>query len=208
MTVVEPVRVDLLTSDPLNAAGIAAYARSRPELALIGHDERAEADLRIVCCAGLTSDVVATLRRLAPSGRPVVLITDAITDGDLLTVIECRVVTVLSTAGVTAERLADVAVAVAGRGPAMPPDLVGQLLAQIERIRRDALPHDRSAPVLTGTELNVLRLMADGDSPHEIAQRIRMSTSAVKTISQTMIQRLQLRNRSHAVAYALHNGLI
>ena len=102
----------------------------------------------------------------------------------------------------------DVAVAVSRNGRAMPPSLIDDLLTQIERVRRDAHADDSSVPALTRTELDVLRLTAAGDSPHEIAGRIRMSTSAVKAVSQRMIQRLGLRNRSHAVAYTLHNDLI
>ena len=208
MTDVEQVRVDLLTSDPLSAAGIAAFASIRQEIVLLGEHERTKADVRIACCAGLTTDVAASLRRHASDGCPVVLITDAISDGDVLTALECRVVAILSRTGVTAERLVDLTVAVSRNGPAMPPGLVNDLLTQIERVQRDVHPDNSSVPALTRTELDVLRLTAAGDSPHEIAGRIRISTSAVKAVSQRMIQRLELRNRSHAVAFALHNGLI
>jgi DNA-binding NarL/FixJ family response regulator len=205
---VEPVRIDLLTSDPLSVAGIASYLRMRTDLTLVPATGCAEADLRVVSCAGLTADVVAMLRRLAPTGRPVVLITDLISGGEVLTAVECRVVAVLSRAGVTAERLAGVVGAVARAGRAMPPDLVGDLLTQIERVRHDVRSAGRCAPGLTGTELDVLRLTADGHNLAQIAEIISTSPSTVRTTSRRLVDRLEARNRSHAVAYAVRNGLI
>jgi len=54
----------------------------------------------------------------------------------------------------------------------------------------------------------VLRLVADGLETSEIASRLSYSERTIKKVLHEVMTRLQLRNRSHAVAYALRNGLI
>jgi len=54
----------------------------------------------------------------------------------------------------------------------------------------------------------VLRLIADGCDTSEIANRLAYSERTVKNVLHDVTTRLQLRNRSHAVAYALRQGLI
>ncbi len=61
---------------------------------------------------------------------------------------------------------------------------------------------------LDGREAAVLRLLADGSSTRDIAHRLSYSERTVKAVIQDITQRFGLRNRSHAVAFALRNGLI
>ena len=57
-------------------------------------------------------------------------------------------------------------------------------------------------------ERAVLRLIADGFGTAEIAKRLNYSERTVKNILHRLLSRMHLRNRSHAVAYALGNGLL
>ena len=61
---------------------------------------------------------------------------------------------------------------------------------------------------LATREIEVLRLVADGCDTHEIADKLAYSERTVKNVLHDVTTRLQLRNRSHAVAYALRQGLI
>jgi DNA-binding NarL/FixJ family response regulator len=207
---VEQVRVALQASDPLSQAGIASYLQSRPELTLLRSSERAEAKVLVVSCDRLTSDVVAMLRRSAAEiGSPVVLITNEITESELLTAVECRVVAILPRVAVTAERLVHSVLTAAKGGGVMPPNLVGELLKHIERLQRDVLtPNGLNASGLTPREIDVLRLMADGLDTNEIAGELCYSERTVKNVIYGVTHRLKLRNRSHAVAYALRAGMI
>jgi DNA-binding NarL/FixJ family response regulator len=56
--------------------------------------------------------------------------------------------------------------------------------------------------------VEVLRLLADGLDTSEIAHKLAYSERTVKNVVHDVTTRLQLRNRSHAVAYALREGLI
>jgi DNA-binding NarL/FixJ family response regulator len=54
----------------------------------------------------------------------------------------------------------------------------------------------------------VLRLVADGLSTREIATKLCYSERTIKAVIQELTTRLYLRNRAHAVAYAVRNGWI
>ena len=61
---------------------------------------------------------------------------------------------------------------------------------------------------LTHRELRVVRLLADGYSTAEIARELAYSERTIKNSIHDLTTRLQLRNRSHAVAFAVRQGLI
>jgi DNA-binding NarL/FixJ family response regulator len=54
----------------------------------------------------------------------------------------------------------------------------------------------------------VLRLVADGYETREIASKLSYSERTVKNVLHELTSRLQLRNRAHAVAYALRHDMI
>lgn len=57
-------------------------------------------------------------------------------------------------------------------------------------------------------EVDVLRLVVNGADMSEIARELAYSESTVKQVLQTLTTRLKLRNRSHAVAFALRSGVL
>ena len=61
---------------------------------------------------------------------------------------------------------------------------------------------------LAGREIDVLRLVAEGYDTAEIVEKLAYSERTVKTVLHDVTSRLGLRNRSHAVAYAVRQGLI
>lgn len=72
--------------------------------------------------------------------------------------------------------------------------------------RRLSLPRKISG--LTERELNVLRLLAEGLDTAEVSGQLFYSERTVKNIIHDITSRLELRNRTHAVAYAIKAGLI
>jgi DNA-binding NarL/FixJ family response regulator len=86
---------------------------------------------------------------------------------------------------------------------------LGQLLGQVGRLQRQILsPRGLTFTGLTDREIKVLRLIADGHDTNEIAQELCYSQRTVKNVVHGVTTRLQLRNRTHAVAYAVREGLI
>ncbi len=206
----EQVRVVLRASDPLSYEGLLSYLQSRSEFTVVDPADQAEATVFVVSCDQLAADVVALLRRSAAElAVPVVLVVSEITEAELLIAVECRVVAVLPRVAVTADRLAHSVLAAANGGGILPPSLVGELLKHVERLHREVLtPNGLNAAGLTSREVDVLRLMANGFDTHEIADELCYSERTVKNVIYGITHRLKLRNRAHAVAYALRTGMI
>jgi DNA-binding NarL/FixJ family response regulator len=61
---------------------------------------------------------------------------------------------------------------------------------------------------LTKRERAVLSLIADGRETHEIARELCYSVRTVAGVVHDITYRFGLRNRAHAVAYALRAGLL
>jgi DNA-binding NarL/FixJ family response regulator len=136
-----------------------------------------------------------------------VLIGSSIDDDALMTAVELGVSGVLRRTDATADRIVRLVQAAAAGDGTLPPDLLGRLLGQVSRIqRRTAATRPQSS--LSEREAQVLRLVADGKDTQEIARELSYSERTVKNVLHDVTSRLQLRNRSHAVAYALREGLI
>jgi DNA-binding NarL/FixJ family response regulator len=210
MMEVEQVRVALQSTDPLSHAGLANFLQSHSKITLLRTAARDETDVLVVAAQRLTTDVVATLRRaVAEVDVPVVLVVNEITEAELFIAVECRVVAILPRPALTADWLTHSVLAAASGGGVMPPNLVGELLKHIERLQRDVLTQcGLNASRLTPREVDVLRLMADGMDTGEIAGKLCYSERTVKNVLYGLTHRLKLRNRSHAVAYALRAGVI
>jgi two-component system nitrate/nitrite response regulator NarL len=76
-------------------------------------------------------------------------------------------------------------------------------LADAMRAARDA-----AAPPLTDREHEVLQLMAEGLSAPEIAERLVIGASTVRTHIRNLFEKLEVRDRAQAVATAMRRGLV
>jgi DNA-binding NarL/FixJ family response regulator len=157
----------------------------------------------------VNAEVIRRLRAQAVNTRTrTLLITQEVRPEDALSLVECGVVAVLPRSRATQERLVHIVLgARAGHG-ALPPDLLGALLEQVAELQQLALTLGLTPSGLGDRERDVLRLVADGFNTAEIAQKLSYSERTVKNILYTVLSRLRVRNRSHAVAAAIRAGVI
>lgn len=200
------VRVD--ARDPISEAGVRMQLRSRSEIRIAATDETAA----VVVAVTDTVDEETTrwLRGLhRADGLPVVLVSGRVDGRALSALVEAGVRGVLRRHEATADRLVSaVRSAAVGHGD-LPPELLRQLLDHLAGLNRQVLsPRGYSFTGLTERERTVLQLLADGMSTREVAERLSYSERTIKTVIQDLTLRLQLRNRTQAVAYALRNGWI
>jgi len=201
------VRVVVQAGDQLSMAGLRVFLGDRPEITLLAADQRAHADVVVVAVDRLTSGVAEGLRAAAGTAPvPVVLVLDDVSGTDVLMIAETRAVAVIPRAAATGDRVLRSVLAAAGGGSVMPPGMVTQLLDHVRRLQQELL--SPGAGRLTPREVDVLRLMADGMDTAEIATRLSYSERTVKKVFYSRTTRLNLRNRPHAVAYALRQGMI
>ncbi|MCP2167387.1 DNA-binding response regulator, NarL/FixJ family, contains REC and HTH domains [Goodfellowiella coeruleoviolacea] len=196
--------------DPLTRMAISSHLNSRPNIQVVPDERHTRVDVAVVVADRMTVEVVSALRKMkAAVGVPVVLIAGEISRTELLTIVECNVVAVLPRASATADRIENAVRTAASGGGVLPSTMLGDLLKQVEQVHREVLsPHGLHTSGLTPREIDVLRLMSDGLNTSEIAMKLCFSERAVKRVISGMTTRLKLRNRPHAVAYALRKGVI
>ena len=209
----DPVDVGIVTDDQAVAAPVIAQLRARPQLRVRPVASLQRADVILVLAVSLTSDLLAELTTLAGRTRNpdqcIVLVTDPIRERLLGPLIGCGVVSILPWRGVTAELVAQ-AVLASHAGRAILPSTVARWLVDEARQTRyePAAAAGPDPAGLSEREIDVLRLLAEGQDTAQIAARLRYSERTIKKILQDLTTRLQLRNRTHAVSYALRIGAI
>jgi DNA-binding NarL/FixJ family response regulator len=206
----ERVPVFLYARDPILQAGLASQLRPRPEVEVLGDGEVDQAQVAVVVADSVDEETVRVLRALQRGGVPRLLLVASFLEGnDLAAAVEAGVSGVLRRSEATIDRLLAVILSTAAGEGTVPPDLLGRLLDQVGRLQRQVLdPRGFTFAGLSGREIEVLRLVADGHDTKEIAATLCYSERTVKNVLHEITTRLQLRNRSHAVAYAMREGLI
>ncbi|MFI1951431.1 response regulator transcription factor [Streptomyces xinghaiensis] len=209
-TVTCSIKALVRAPDPLTQSAVSGHLGSAPNIEIVSEERPDPADVAVVVAERMTVEVTSLLRKIKATLRvPVVLIPSEIERADLFMAVECNVVAVLPRAAATSKRIEEAVLTAATGGGVLPSKLLGELLRQIERMQREVLsPHGLHNSGLTPREIGVLRLMAEGLDTAEIADKMCLSERAVKRVIFGVTRRLNLRNRPHAVAYALRSGVI
>jgi DNA-binding NarL/FixJ family response regulator len=204
------IRVFVFGEDGISAAGVATQLRSRPDILVVDDGDIDSAEVAVVIVDAVDESCSRTVRAVQRNGCPrVVLVVSDLDDAGLMGAVEVGANGVLRRRETTPERLeAAVIAAVQGDGT-LAPDLLGRLMIQMSRLQRDVLaPRGIGPSGVTDRELDVLRLLAEGFDTAEIARRLAYSERTIKNIIHDLTSRLNLKNRLHAVAYAMKAGLI
>jgi DNA-binding NarL/FixJ family response regulator len=204
----EPVPIRVNTLDPISEIGVLGQLRHRPEVVIAGAGVRPAVLLAIL--DSTDEDSLRWLKALhADGGLPIVLIIGRVDPSALVCLVESGVCGVLSRCEATADRLVRaIQMAAAGHGD-LPPELVRHLLDHVGQLSRNLLtPRGLSFAGLTGRERDVLGLIADGLSTREVAIQLAYSERTIKNVIQDLTMRLNVRNRTQAVACAVRNGWI
>ena len=109
---------------------------------------------------------------------------------------------------VAAERLFDAVRVVAAGDALLAPAVTRRLIGEFARLRPRLAPRTERLRELTARETEVLRLVAEGLSNGEIAERLFVSDETVKTHVSRVLMKLELRDRTQAVVAAYESGLV
>ncbi|MBV9450120.1 MAG: response regulator transcription factor [Streptosporangiaceae bacterium] len=204
------IPVHVWARDPISLAGLTSALVCRPELKIVDADRGAQARVALIAADTLDESVLAMLRSMRAQGRArTVLVISELTDDDVLAVVDAGVSALVWRWEATATWLSQVVVKAAAGQPALPDDVLSRLLRQIGRLNRQVLsPRGLTLNGLSAREIDVLRLAAEGLDTEEIAHRLAYSARTVTNVLHDITCRFQLRNRTHAVAYAIREGLI
>ena len=206
----DPTRVRVRATDPVSEAGVASQLRVQHDLEVLSSDSPARPDVVVLVADRVDEPTAAGIRTTRDAGGPrVVLIVGSVDGVEVLAAVEAGVAAIVRRSEATPERLSTAIRAAATGDGHLPPDLLGRLLQQVgDAQRRAATPTGLTFGGLTQRELTVLRLIADGYSTSEIATRMAYSERTIKNSIHDLVSRFHLRNRTHAVAFAVRQGLI
>jgi DNA-binding NarL/FixJ family response regulator len=206
----ESITLYLHAADPISMAGIASELRGRSDVRLVGSDETDNAEVALVVADEVDDETVRVMKTIQRSGCPrVVLVVTRIDDRSLLSAVEAGCCGLLRRAEATPSALIQAIKAAKNGDGTIPSDLLGRLLQEIGRLQRQVLaPRGLNFAGFTDREIAVLRLVAEGLDTSEIARELSYSERTIKNVIHDVTSRLQLRNRSQAVAYAMREGLI
>ncbi|MEU7588190.1 LuxR C-terminal-related transcriptional regulator [Micromonospora sp. NPDC049230] len=198
----EPMWVNVMATDPVLEAGVTSAMLGCPDIVVVTTREKAAVTVLVVDHLG--QDALDSVRAVRTGAhRPeVVLVVPEVEPADALRAIAAGARGLLRRREATAERLTRTVLA-AGEGDCtVSPDMLDRLLAA------PAVPAGTLASNISDRERAVLRLIAEGRETGEIAKELCYSTRTVTSVVHDITRRFRLRNRAHAVAFALRAGML
>ncbi len=165
------------------AEAIALAGRRRPDVVLL--------DLNMPGVGGL--EACARLREL---GAEVLMLTVSDEEPDLFAAVRVGAAGYL-TKDVPPAELIEAVLAVARGEPRIAPAMASRMLVELGRS-----PAPDPLAALSARERDVLGLLAEGLRNREIAERLVISETTVKTHVRHVLEKLRFRNRAEAAAFA------
>ncbi|MEV0533721.1 response regulator transcription factor [Kitasatospora sp. NPDC050463] len=204
-----PLPLCVVALDPVLEAGAVSALSGNPDIALVQPEEKADVAVVLVDRVDRQELDLVTATRTGPHRPAIVVIAADLSPAEAADAINAGARGLLRRREVNADRLARTVLTVAGGDCTVPPDLIDGLLDHGTEL--DPHPGARGHGPgwgLDERERAVLRLVADGHETDEIARALCYSARTVTTVVRDITQRFRLRNRAHAVAYALRAGLL
>ena len=212
----ETITVMLVDDHAIVRGGVRAFLETQPDLEVVG--EASSGAEAVKLAAELVPDVVlmdlvmpemdgveATwrLRQVSPRSNVVVL-TSYHEDSHIFPAIKAGALSYLLK-DIAPDELADAIRAAARHEAILHPQVASRLVQEMrgERKSGGAVYSD-----LSERELEVLRLIAEGLSNAEIAQRLFLSEKTVKSHVSNILGKLHLADRTQAAVYAWREGVV
>ncbi|MEU5095080.1 response regulator transcription factor [Streptomyces sp. NPDC020996] len=207
------ISIAVLAGDPITGEGAVWCLRRYPGLHVLPKEEHHHADVVLMITPDVVEETMLLMESMSANsanpGMGVVLVTGHIGEAHLIRAVHLGLRGVMWRQESTYDKIVEAVRAVADGGAALPFPVQGRLVDHIRAVQRDVLgPLGLTASGLEAREVDVLRLLAEGFETREIAQKLNYSERTIKSIVSVMMTRLGLRNRTHAVAFALRSGTL
>lgn len=196
-------------SAALSEAGFSVVGQAEDAHGAVAEAERLQPDVVVldVLMPGRSGlEVIDKVQAAAPASR-IVLLTVSESPDDLLAAIKggARGYVVKDT---PFPSLAQAIQDVAKNGAVVSPKMAAKLFEAVRQLLRHRDVVAARSPSLTGREIEVLQLVAQGYTSREIGDRLFISENTVKNHVRNVLDKLGLHSRSEAVLYALREHLI
>jgi two-component system NarL family response regulator len=162
--------------------------------------------LDILMPGGSGLEVVDEIISVSP-GSKVMLLTASESEEDLLIGVKAGARAYLTKDTPLPDLIAAIDAVGAG-GAVLSPTMAGKLLDVTNQLLRHEELLQARKPTLTGREIEVLELVAQGNTSREIGDLLFISENTVKNHIRNILDKLGLHSRNEAVLYAVREDLI
>jgi NarL family two-component system response regulator LiaR len=182
--------VEVIGSATDGVEALAAVIRLQPDVLLL--------DLQLPGKSGL--QIIPEVRAQSPQTK-IVILTSFGDDETIFAVIKAGALSYLLKDSSPSELMQAIRDAHEGK-PTLPADIAVRVIREINQ----PPTHPVTRQPLTGRELEVLRLVAQGLTNQEIADKLVVGERTVRTHVSNILAKLHLANRTQAALYALREG--
>lgn len=193
----------------LTEAGFEVVAQAEDAEGAVAKAESEQPNLVVldILMPGLSGlDVVEKISAVSPDSQ-VVLLSSSESEADLLEGIRAGARGYLNK-DTSFEILAKAMVDIAEGGAAVTPKMAGKLFDATRQMLRHRELFAARKPTLTGREIEVLELVARGQTSRDIGKALFISENTVKNHIRNVLDKLGLHSRNEAVLYAIRENLI
>ena len=209
------IRIVVVDDQAIVRRGIKALLATEPGLEIVGEAEDGERAVQVL--ERLRPDVVLmdlmmpgvdgleAIRQIAERelGTRVLVLTSFATDEKVFPAIKAGALGYLLKDSEPEDLLR--AIRQVHRGePSLHPEIARKVLVELNRPPEQA--RSRTVDPLTARELDVLKLVAQGLSNHEIAEQLIVGETTVRSHVSSILGKLHLASRTQAALYALREG--
>lgn len=210
----EMIRILIADDHPIVREGLKTLLRSDPQILLVGEaadgDElmakipEVQPDIVLYDLIMPRSDGLVTIRRLRRQYPQVciLVLTGFLDESQVFPIIQAGVSGYILKDSEPRELLLAIHAVHQGKSP-LHPAIAQHLIRELT-----GAAHAEKTDALTPRELDVLRLVAQGLSNQDIADRLVISERTARTHVSNILDKLRLANRTQATLYALKHGLI
>jgi two-component system NarL family response regulator len=214
------IRVVICDDHALFRRGLAMVLAEEDGIAVVG--EAADGEAAVAAAEELAPDVILMDVRMpklsgieatkaiaerAPATR-IVMLTVSDEEEDLYEAVKAGAAGYLLKE-ISIEEVASAVRSVMGGESLITPSMASKLLTEFSNLsKRAEAKQGVPGPRLTGRELEVLRLVAQGMSNKEIASELFISENTVKNHVRNILEKLHLHSRMEAVVYAVREKIL
>ncbi|MFJ9566328.1 LuxR C-terminal-related transcriptional regulator [Streptomyces fuscichromogenes] len=204
------ISIVVRAADPMSLQGVELLLRRSEGTVLLPADQVAHADVVLILANEVTEETMSWMEEAAaaPADRQprIVLVADRISRPRLAQAVRYGLVSLLPRARTGFTEILQALLNSRAGAAQMPGELLRSLIEESPLLRE---PTGSTPPGgFEGREVEVLRLLAEGLDTTEVAARLNYSERTIKNIIFTVTRRLNLRNRTHAVAFAMRMGAL
>ena len=215
----ERIKVLIADDHALFRRGLELVLRGEPDIDVVGEaadgveavDQALEAipdvvlmDVRMPGTSGI--EAARRIRAAHPNVK-IVMLTVSEEEDDLFGAVRAGATAYLLKE-VSIEEVAEAVRAVHRGYSLISPSMASKLLSEFNVLSRRVEDEGGGAPRLTDRELEVLRLVAKGNSNKEIATELVIAENTVKNHVRNILEKLHLRSRMEAAMYAVREKLV